>query len=172
MLRVEPRKFCRISELITLQQWDRERRARFRPTPCRAHEAVGCPGGRRALPAGLVLNSSWLLHSGLQEALPDPQSLAACRSPEQLCVTSCGTAEPHQHPQQHPGPIPQHNTPVEGGMSLPTWRSQQHTGSLGPIRVRCFPNHKGWKNLLFLGHWPQRNGAPCSLHVKRCLFPN
>lgn len=40
-----------------------------------------------AVPAGLVPNSSWLLHSGLQEELPDPHSLAACRSPEQPCVT-------------------------------------------------------------------------------------
>lgn len=119
MLRVEPRKFCRISELITLQQWDRERRARFRPTPCRAHEAVGCPGGRRALPAGLVLNSSWLLHSGLQEALPDPQSLAACRSPEQLChllwhsrTPPASSTTPGAHPTaQHPcggGHVPPH----------------------------------------------------------------
>lgn len=35
----------------------------------------------RTLPAGLVPNSSWLLHSGLQEELPDPHSLAACKEP-------------------------------------------------------------------------------------------
>lgn len=115
---------------------------------------------RRALPAGLVPNSSWLLHSGLQEELPDPHSLAACRSPEQPCVTSSGMAKPQQHPHKHlRAPIPQHDTPPSppGGANI-TQGPQDPSGPGPSLTMKAEKPS--------CGHWPQRNGAPLSLQVK------
>lgn len=51
------------------------------PTPEPGEAAGHGDDVGRTLPVGLVPNSNWLLHSGLQDALPDPHSLAACEKP-------------------------------------------------------------------------------------------
>lgn len=54
----------------------------------------------RTLPVGLVPNSSWVLHSGLQDELPDPHSLAACKEPR--CRPWGSRLQPSQTPPAAP----------------------------------------------------------------------
>lgn len=119
-------------------------------------------GVRRALPAALVPNSIGLLHSGLQEALPDPHSPAACRSPEQLCHLLQRPQTPPAAPKTpRGGAHPTAGPPCAGGTSLPTCRSQHHSGSPGPAASLTIKAEKS----PFFG--TRRNScAPLSLQVK------
>lgn len=127
---------------------------------------------RRALPAGLVPNSSWLLHSGLQEELPDPHSLAACRSPEQPCVTSSGTAEPHQPPQNTPGGPSHSRTPLwRGAGPSPPGGANSTRGSQDPSGPGASLTIKAEKppvlGTLATGKW----GSPLTAGKKVSLSP-
>lgn len=153
MLSTEPRGCCRISGVSTLQQWDGDVPPALCPKAllpggvvpamlCSEPRCPPCPhslqiwdarGVRRALPAALVPNSIGLLHSGLQEELPDPHSPAACRSPEQLCHLLQRPQTPPAAPKTpRGGAHPTAGPPCAGGTSLPTCRSQHHSGSPGP----------------------------------------
>lgn len=56
-----------------------------------------------SLPAGLVPNSSWVLHSGLQDELPEPHSLGACKDQRATCGPTFSSQTPLPAPQ-HPHP--------------------------------------------------------------------
>lgn len=102
----------------------------------------------RTLPVGLVPNSSWVLHSGLQDELPDPHSLAACKEPR--CWLWGSRLQPSQTPpaapRNTPG-CPHHSSTMpmwDDGHGPPHPACKAEDGIWGPRRplsARCTISH-------------------------------
>lgn len=86
-----------------------------------------------SLPAGLVLNSSCVLHSGLQDELPEPHSLGACKDQR-------ATHGPTSTSQT---PLPALNTPIPTAWHQCVVTDTEQMVKFGVLGIhQCQAHHK------------------------------